>query len=147
MDINITTQFQSNRAAELSYPMWGTGRLGVSTEPQYYDKPTLCFSTGFSRIRNNHCEKRYICSNHQKPKQNMKILHKYRGLDLVVKGIGNIRRLHFIVKTRYIILLQKQIRKFIRDKRRKKFIPYIKRTFKNKNICDDTLGVVVNFII
>ena len=101
---------------------WGTARIAVSTQPRFYDKPTLIFWWSYSteRLRRYSCRKRSLQnSEHIKP------LYNYKGFDLIKWQTRQVAqsqyRRRFVVKTRFIIMLQRKIRKFIIDRRRVKF--------------------------
>lgn len=140
----------------MSAPIWGTGKIYVpipeERENSYFG---LYFSTAFSSFKTRKLailSRTYIISNDENANRNLspgmhnKLPHK--GLDLIKweYQFGGSHKC-LVIKTRYIIILQRKIRKFINDWRVEKFQKYLLKMFNKTLLYPDLMLRISEFII
>ena len=155
------------------YVIWGTARMCIENVEAYESWSAysfLQFSVAFATFKTRPWKRMKRSTKkkinlHRRPKRRRNTLfnrsnenalredqtkfHNYRGLDLIkLDRLDNyVRCSDAIVKTRYIIMLQRKIRKIIKDKRRDKLEKYLERQFITINIHTDIWKTIVKFII
>ena len=156
-----------------NYVVWGTARMCIETVEEYESWPAysfLQFSVAFATFKTRPWKRMKKSTKkrtnlHRRPKRRRNTLfnrsnenalredqtkfHNYRGLDLIkLDRLDNyVRCSDAIVKTRYIIVLQRKIRKIIKNKRKITIEKYLQRQFITKNIPCDVWLTIVEFII
>ena len=156
-----------------NYVIWGTARMCIETVEEYNSWPAysfLQFSVAFATFKTRPWKRMKRSTKkkinlHRRPKRRRNTLfnrsnenalkedqtkfHNYRGLDLIkLDRFDNyVRCSDAIVKTRYIIMLQRKIRKIIKNKQKDKLKNYLNRQFITRNIPDDVWLTIVEFVI
>ena len=158
-----------------NYVVWGTARMSIETvdncpaaSGKSYSFLQFCvaFATFKTRPwRRMQRSKKKVFNTRKRPKRRRNSLfnrsnenalrerqtkfHNYRGLDLIklYRWNNRVSSDDAVVKTRYIIMLQRKIRKLIKDKRRAKLQKILERHMTIAGLPKDVWIIIVKFIV